>query len=394
MSKQFSAAIASLAGVLLFATAAPAIAAPNPPMPTIKLGGFIRLDAQYEDRDTHDFPYPAIADTPFDDDKERGNGQFIIDSRITRFRVDVSEDLGDLQLRGRLEADFNTGDGNSLAFNSRRFRLRHSFIEAKHKSGLSFLVGQYENPLANSDVAQVSLVDFNGPAGQLYTREPQLRFGYARPLPGGIGDLRLIGAMEKNSTDDLGTERVKESQGEGQSFPLYTGKLGLYGKPVSIEAGVSAGVSQVTLVGGGRAAANTWAFATSAHVVLGPVTVFGHYHHADGLGRLAYGDFRSVVLVGRELENLVTNGWYAGATWKITDGTSVTGMVGAQHADEIKEGFTGDELEQHRSIHVNVIHKFWQHCQVGLEYRRFDIESFNGRAGTANGGLAAFWYYL
>jgi hypothetical protein len=123
--------------------------------------------------------------------------------------------------------------------------------------------------------------------------------------------------------------------------------------------------------------------------------LFGHYHHLDGLGRLAYGDFRSVVLAGRKIENVVTNGWYAGATWKILDKTSVTGMYGWQRADEIaKGGFTGDELRQHRSIHVNVIHKFWEHWQTGIEYRRFEVESFNGRHGRANGVLSALWYFL
>jgi Gram-negative porin len=225
MRKYISAGMASCACVLL--ATAQAAAAP-PAAPTVKVGGYIRLDAQYEDRDTAAAPYPGLKDTPWKDDANRGHGQFIIDSRVTRFRIDANEDLQDVKLKGRIEADFNTTEGNSLAFNSRRLRLRYAYMEAKHRSGLFLLAGQYDNPLSNTDVGQPALVDFNGPAGQLYTRQPQIRGGFALPVSAGGGELRLQVAMEKNSTDDLGQEdttkpHIDESQGGAQSFPIYTG---------------------------------------------------------------------------------------------------------------------------------------------------------------------------
>lgn len=382
---------ALLAGVLL-TMAAPEIAAASP---KIKVGGYIRLDAQYEDGNTRDFPYPAIADTPFEDDEERSHGQFIIDARASRIRVDATDELVGVKVLGRIEADFYNGEASALTMNSRNFRLRHAFIQAEHVTGLFILAGQYDSLLGNSEVAQPTLVDFSGPAGQIFARQPQLRFGYIHKFPAEIGTLRFDGSMEKNSTDDLGSETIRESQGEGQTSPLYTVKIAWRGKPLNLEAGVAAAKSDVTLEGGRRIGTSVWAAQTSADFLLGPVSVFGHYHHNDGLGRLAYGDFRSIVLAGNKLENITTNAFYAGASWKIIDTTSVTGMFGWQRADELHEGgFTEDQLRQHRSVHVNVIHKFWQNWQVGLEYRRFEVEAFNNRVGHVNGALGAVWYFL
>jgi predicted porin len=121
--------------------------------------------------------------------------------------------------------------------------------------------------------------------------------------------------------------------------------------------------------------------------------VFGHYHHSDGLNRLASGDFPTAFLVGTRLENVESDGWYAGVTYRLTKNTSLNAVYGYATADEIPVAFTGNSLEKHRSIHANIIHKFWDRWQVGLEYKRFDVDAFNGRSGDVNFINGALWYF-
>lgn len=360
----------------------------------VEVTGKIRLDVQYEDTDTNDYPSPFVGDVPLDGDKERNHPMLLLDARQSRFTFNASDTLGGVEMRARLECDFYTAGGSGLSSNSRLPRLRHAYMRGDHPSGLFILAGQTESLLVN-DSAQPDLVDYIGPAGQIFAREPQLRVGYKRALSKPLGKLLFEANIEKNATDDLGSTRINEAQGQGQIFPLYTGRISWISDRFHLEAGVAAARNDVVFEGGRRAAGNAFAVAASGQLSLGPVTFFGHYHHVDGLSRLAYGDFPTAFTVGTRLNNVKTDGFYAGATWEVTKGTGVNGAVGWHKAAEIKgSDFTGDALGKHTSIHVNVIQKFWERWQVGLEYRRYDVEAFNGRQGHVNGALAAVWFFL
>ncbi|MBI2468539.1 MAG: porin [Candidatus Rokubacteria bacterium] len=379
---------ALVAGAFLILMPAPQAAA------ELKVGvsGYIKLDIQYGDKNTGSFPSSAPGDTPLDGDKERDNDQTIIDARQSRLRATISDDVGGVKMSGRIEADFFSGDGTALSSNSRHFRLRHAFIRGDHPSGFFLLAGQTWSLIMNSDVAQPDLVDFNGPAGQIFSRQPQLIAGYRLPVAG--GDLILAGNVEKHSVPDLGSTTVNEAQGSGQDVPLFTGKVSWLGKMVQVEAGFAASESRVTLVGGQRASETAWMGQVSGQVNVGQVSVFAHYHHSDGLSRLASGDFPTAFLVGADLGNVESDGWFAGVSYRLSKNTSLNGVFGWAKADEIAGAFTGDSLEKHQSIHANIIHKFWERWQVGLEYKRFDVEGFSGREGDVNIVNGAVWYFF
>lgn len=380
---------ALVAGAFLILMPAPPAAA------ELKVGvsGYIKLDIQYGDKNTGSFPSPGPADVPLDDNKEADNPQTILDARQSRLRATISDDVMGVKMSGRIEADFFTADGNGRVSNSRHFRLRHAFIRGDHPSGFFLLAGQYWSLPMNSDIAQPDLVDFNGPAGQLFARQPQLRVGYRVPVPG--GDLVFEGDVEKHSLENLGSEAVDEGQGSGQDVPLFGGKVSWLGKVFQIEAAGAVAENKVTLAGGSRASEIAWAGQVSAQVNIGRVSVFGHYQHSDGLNRLANQDFPGAFLMGTTLQNVESDGWYAGVSVKLMKDTSVNGVFGWAKADElVAAGFTGDNLEKHRSIHVNVLHKFWERWQVGLEYRRFDVETFGGKEGDVNLIHGAVWYFF
>lgn len=377
---------------LLFGTAL--VGAPSPAGAELKVGvsGYVKLDIQYSDKITGSFPSPAPGDTPLDTDKERDNSQTILDVRQTRLLVTFSDEVAGVKMSGRIETDFFTGDGNALVSNSRHLRLRHAFARADHPSGFFILAGQTWTLFMNDEIAQPPLVDFNGFAGQVFNREPQLRVGFKSPLGGGMGDLVLEASVEKHGLQNLGSAAVNEAQGEGQDVPLFVGKVSWLSKIVQVEAAGAIGRNRVILTGGEDATETAWAGQVSAQVNLNPVTVFGHYQHNDGLGRLLNGDFRSAVLIGTEVENVESDGFYVGASLALTKDTSLNAAYGWADADEIPGVFTGTSLETHQSIHVNVIHKFWGRWQAGLEYRRFDVEAFDGTEGDVNFVHGALWF--
>lgn len=388
--------------------------APSPAAAELKVGvsGYVKLDIQYGDKLTGEFPSPGPSDTPLDTaDADLDKSQTIIDARQSRLRVTFSDEVVGVKLSGRIETDFFTRDrtlgaGSTDApglatSNSARLRLRHAFARADHPSGFFLMAGQYWSLFMNETIAQPELVDFNGPAGQIFARQPQLRVGYKNSLGRGMGDLVFEADVEKNFAGDSDGV-TEEARGAGQSFPLVAGKISWLHPRFQAEVAGAITESQVTLAGtGGEDASETaWGFQVSAQTnLIDPLTVFGHFHINDGLGRILNADFPTAFLVGAgpgaSLENVETVGWYAGASYKVTPDTSINAVFGWHEADEIATvGFTGAELETHQSLHVNVIHKFWQRWQAGLEYRRFDVEAFNGDEGDANFVHGALWFFF
>ncbi|MCI0371727.1 MAG: porin [candidate division NC10 bacterium] len=376
--------------------------APSPAEAELKVGvsGYVKLDIQYGDKLTGEFPSPGPSSTPLDTDLVKDNQQTIIDARQSRLRATFSDEVAGVKLSGRIETDFFTrdaADSPGLATsNSARLRLRQAFARADHPSGFFLLAGQYWSLFMNSEVAQPELVDFNGPAGQIFARQPQLRLGYKTPLAPGLGNLLFEAGVEKHFTDNLGDAAVVESRGEGQTVPLFAGKITWLHPRFGIEVAGAISESEVILASGADASETAWGVQVSAQAnIIDPLTVFGQFHVQEGLGRVLNGDFANAFLVATSLENVETVGWYAGASFKVTPETSINGVFGWHEAEAIPAaGFTGSSLEKHQSIHLNIIHKFWQRWQAGLEYRRFDVEAFDGTEGNVNFIHGALWFFF
>lgn len=379
--------------------------APSPAGAELKVGvsGYVKLDIQYGDKQTGELPSPGPSSTPLDTDPVKDNSQTIIDGRQSRLRATFSDEVAGVKLSGAIETDFFTkdaADSPGLATsNSARLRLRHAFARADHPSGFFLLAGQWWSLFMNETIAQPQLVDFNGPAGQIFARQPQLRLGYKMPLAQGMGNLVFEADVEKHFTDNLGDPAVVESRGEGQTVPLVAGKITWLHPRFGIEVAGAISESEVILTGGADTSETAWGVQVSAQAnIIDPLTVFAHFHTQEGLGRVLNGDFgNAVILTGAtDLQNIETVGWYAGASFKLTPDTSINGVFGWHEADEITGagGLTGTSLETQQSIHVNIIHKFWQRWQAGLEYRRFDVEAFDGTDGDVNFVHGALWFFF
>ena len=388
---------------LLFGAAL--VSAPSPAAAELRVGvsGYVKLDLVHMDKITGNRPDPAPGNTPLDDDPDADNSQTIIDARESRIRVTFSDEVARVKMSGRIEFDFLTEGADFAVINNHRPRLRHAFARADHPSGFFLLAGQYWSLFMNDEIAVANTVDFTGPAGALSARQPQLRVGYRNPLARGMGDLVFEADIERHSVldntpvtgDPGGAGGITEVDGEGQSTPLFAGKVSWLHPRFQAEAAFAFADNKVILAGGNDASETALGYQVSAQVGLDPFTVYGHYQHLDGLGRLAAGDFPSTAFVAPTLENVETDGFYFGAAYNLTKDTSLNAVYGWHEAKEIVAvGFTGNNLETHQSIHVNVIHKFWERWQAGLEFQRFDVEEFDGTSGDVNIIRGALWFFF
>jgi len=382
---------------------------PSPASGAVSVSGYLKLDVQYSDKVGLGGlqGFITLPTVPLDTDKDRDNAQTFVDARASRLRAVFTDEIAGIKLSGMVEGDFFTTDGNALTSNSRHLRLRHAFARADHPSGFFLLAGQYWSlfsdvvPFATMPVVGLTpLVDNIGPASVLLGRQPQIRLGWKNPLGGGMGDLLLEANVEKHSVSNLGSTSADESQGEGQTTPLFVGKASWLHQRFAAEAAIALGNNTVIFTGGKDESQGAWGFEATARATFAPVTLLAHFVTQKGLGRLLglIGDFPTALpklADPTKFENIESQGFYVGLSVALSPQTAVTALYGWAKADEDTSiGFTGGILEKHQSIHLGVIHKFWQRWQAGLEYRRFDVETFSGVDGDVNFIHGALWYFF
>ena len=166
----------------------------------VGINGSIKLDVLYNSKNFGINSGPA--NVPLDTDPKapaagtnsnaardrRDNGETRFDARESRFTITATDKISNVSMKGLLEIDFygEDAEGNVLTFGSRGPRLFHAFTQADVDMGNKrtgyFLIGQTWSYFQNSEIAVPTTVDFNGPAGQHYARQPQLRVGMSIPV--------------------------------------------------------------------------------------------------------------------------------------------------------------------------------------------------------------------
>lgn len=149
---------------------------------SIKLGGYVKFDAIYDvNAPLGDFIVPPAIPlrtgvTGSATFAERRDGSTRFTARQTRVNLETrTPDSPFGPIRSLIEGDFyGAGSGTTTLSNSYNFRLRHAFIWT---GPLGF--GQYWSNFQDND-AFYDTIDFNGPTGQVFIRQPQIR--YTHPI--------------------------------------------------------------------------------------------------------------------------------------------------------------------------------------------------------------------
>jgi hypothetical protein len=400
------------------------VAAPTPAEEPGKLkvsiGGYVKLDLQHADRDLGGSNLNfSPKDTPLGPTRgEAGQqGRFSVDARETRFNIEAAGPINGVGLRGRVEVDFYGNEDNALTNTGRVIRLREAFARAdvplEKDRGWYLLAGQTTSAFSNSEIAAADTVDANGPAGILGARQPQLRLGYKLPVGPADSSVVFESAVQQHSfsnftTGDSGTTPRSATDGQGQDLPLFVGKLQWLNSLFQLEsAGAISRNRGVFDRAGDRGPVATrsetaWGVQVSGQAApWEPVTFYAHYQHLDGLNREGNGDFADAVSEAGggvfRLRNIETDGWYTGLAFKPWVDTTFNFVYGQNEADEdVAGGFTrGTTIRRQRSIHVNVMQKFWSQWKLGLEYQRFMVDTFgpSQRDGSVNFYHGGLWFF-
>ena len=369
---------------------------------SVKVYGYIKLDVEYFDKNVGSAPSPPPTFTPLSTDKSAQHGELIIDARETRVGVETSRDFNDIKIAAVVEGDFFTNTGSALTENGRGFRLRLAYGRAFFPSNFSFMAGQYWSLLMNSSLAQPILIDFNGPVGALFAREPQFRVAYLKDLCNDWGSLHLQADIEKHSSSEAGHTNSayfrSTAQGSEQKLPLFVGKISWLNKPLSLEVGGCGTQTTVTKnTYGSQLKKGVWgAQFTVQWKLLHKLALYGSARYLVGLSRLSNGDFLDAVINDfNRLCPVRSLGWYAGFNWVFREHTSLNGVYGWEKASRIPNStFSGNTKGFFQSIHFNCIHEFLEHWKAGIEYQRFETKTFNGIHGHVDMLHFGIYYFF
>lgn len=199
-----------------------------------KLGGWLRVDAQYDDSRMNDIQIPqwVLSEDPTASVASRApndSQEFTIHPKLTRLWLDVAgptiAPLGDATASGRLEVDFyNTATSDSRE----ALRIRVAWMQLKW-SNFAFYGGQMWDvisplmPIVNND-----MVMWN--CGNLADRRPQIRGEWWQAM----GDSKLTvtamagqtGAIDNQDNDPANTTGKGYLDGEQSGMPTWQGRVG------------------------------------------------------------------------------------------------------------------------------------------------------------------------
>lgn len=361
--------------------------------------GFVKLDTQYNTKNTGSFPSPKITAIPLDTDLAAQHGQLIIDARHTRIGIRGSDCWKEIRFLGVVEADFYTRGGNALAVNGHFPRIRLGYGKFELTSNFFILCGQYHGLMWNDEIAIPDLIDYSGPVASSDLRQPQLRFGYDHDFCR-AGKIRLELDVEKHSLNTLGYVDLRNAtdtaQGSGQKLPLFVSKITWEPERFKTEFAGALSKSYVVLDEMGKQIDTiVWGLESASEIAIKPVTLYCRGYYLSGLSRLVRPRFKDCLISEGKLFPVKTIGGYLGARYDLNQFLSINTVASWSESKQISgQWIDGAEIHIARSFYINFLYKFWTRWQTGLEYQYDLLEDFNGKSGSVNILHSALWFYF
>lgn len=386
----------------------------------VEIHGFVRLDYQWMDRiplrgleipiTSAAVPFPLANQVPFDNDEPQEHSQFLMDARFSRIGIQLIDEACGVTMLGRLVADFYTDDGEGVFSNGRHFRMRWASMRANFTPNWFFIIGQENTNFGDYDIVVptgYAFVEANAWSGIWEGRHPMALIGYQQDLlydcEYGVGKLQITLAAERHGLyrerDELIFLAKDPVQGAGFLWPLFVGRIGWYGW-LPFQADVGFATTQNRIIGNAnlhgivngkiyKTKSVPWAFQVSARTEWGPLAFFGHAQWFNGLNHLSFSFPDCVFDANLRLRNVRSWGWFVGTTYNFNcERTYISAIYGRERAHEIPGStFSGISMGRDSCYIVNLYHKFWfndadgTHWETGIEFKRWDVENFNGIKG-------------
>jgi hypothetical protein len=246
-------------------------------------GGFIQLDmaaSRYSEGKPgndliEDFLVPSLI--PVSDGSGSSYNTTNIHAKTSRFYFTTATDTDAGKISTRVELDFLLGaSGDERISNSWNPRLRHAFVNWDYAEGKSLLAGQSWSTFFNVG-ALPNQIDFVGPVGTLFDRQPQIRWT--------MGGLQLAAEnpatrLNFNVNGSLSTSFDDFHEGIPDLVARYNGKTGgLSWSAAGIlrELSYDDGTNDDSQMGYGLSLAGKW--------MLGKDDLRFMFNYGDALGR-------------------------------------------------------------------------------------------------------------
>ncbi len=352
----------------------------------IKLYGYVRLDAQYDDSRFNDVQIPGYVRSedsggvPSGVVAEKDDSEFSLHARLTRLGAEFLgpklEGLGNATVTGRIEVDFyNIGLNDSDSRNA--IRMRRAYMKLQWDRW-SMLAGQEWDlisplyPAVNSDLVMWG-------AGNLGDRRPQLRWEYKAPMDSGTLSttfgIGLAGAVASNQV--VGGLR----SGENSGAPMVSARVG-YKAEDGLGVGLWAHQSRFeedTPING-ETDFDSSSVGIDLYIPLGgPGTwIKGEYWSGENLPDVRGGIFQGVNSLGQEIGS---EGGFLEVGHKLSDHTTLS--VGYSLDDPDDNDLDVNARSKNYVAYGTVV---WNYGSVryGAEYLNWTTE-YNGLAdGEAN----------
>lgn len=210
---------------------------PEPPQPQpgtqIEIGGFMKLDSQFSDYSDgsaatagvgEDFLVPSTIPVG----GEGGDAKFNAHAKSSRLFIKSRTAVAGGEVRTHLEIDAMAGgQGDERISNSYAQRLRHAYVDWQMDDHRSLLAGQTWSTFFNVGALPEGM-DFVGPVGTIFERQPQLRYSHTL----GNGSLQLA-AENPATTLYNGTENPYDDSGTPDLVLRYNNSAGNFSYSVA-----------------------------------------------------------------------------------------------------------------------------------------------------------------
>lgn len=380
---------------------------------TIKLGtteigfyGFFLADYMTETRITGDTADIRLSAVPLNTDHPDRHTQTLLDARSTRLGFKVEDQINGVKIKGAVETDFFTSDGDAINSNGRVLRMRLAYGTAELPSHFFFLAGQYYAiPMPSPEMDMPTFININFyPAGSVKARVPQFRAGYKQYVSD-IGILQYEGGVELQGYNQIGyptSEGGLISQASEQIWPLAAAKISWLNDTFKWDiSGAGTEASCVADSFGTRVTTPVWGIVSSGSFTWKNLLLWGTIHHWSALSGLSQAYLDQLALIS------LPGGTFKLRAHRVNGGTIalrydfiksklwVDGFYGIEQGVEIPGSqFSGDAIKRIDDVRVNIIGAFWNRFQIGLQWERIGVKAYNGTPGLSQSGHLAVWYFF
>jgi len=358
-------------------------------------GGYIQLDAIGTDYGEgkpgndliEDFLVPSLIPTGPSGSSSDSYTSTGLHAKTSRFYFTTRTNTDAGAISTRVELDFMlSGSGDERISNSWNSRIRHAFVNWEYAPGSSLMAGQSWSTFFNVG-ALPDVLDFVGPVGTLFVRQPQVRWT--------MGGLQLAvenpaTRLNQDSGGSLSTSFDDFHEGIPDLVARYNGKMGGLGwsvaglvRELSYEKRSSAAVEDDS------DSQMVYGLSFSGKWMLGEDDLRFMVNYGDGLGRYmglnAFND--GYVTESGDVETIDQLGGfiayrhYWSPRWRSSFAYSYAeadnpGTGDFIHADSLAENY--------QSFHANLNYLPAPNLQIGGEYLYAMKELENGNDGDLN----------